>query len=65
MNRNLWGVENFEQITIRHSKLAAQRFAHEVAPALTNFAELNRIRGSRDESRTSRADSTHCCCIQR
>jgi hypothetical protein len=21
MNRNLWGVENFEQITIRHSKL--------------------------------------------
>jgi hypothetical protein len=25
MNRNLWGVENFEQITIRHSKFAAQR----------------------------------------
>jgi hypothetical protein len=22
MNRNLWGVENFEQITIRHSKFA-------------------------------------------
>lgn len=38
MNRNLWGVENFEQITIRHSKFAAQRFAHEVTPALTNFA---------------------------
>ncbi|MDA9395501.1 hypothetical protein WN73_33805 [Bradyrhizobium sp. CCBAU 45394] len=38
MNRNLWGVENFEQITIRHSKFAAQRFAHEAAPALTNFA---------------------------
>jgi hypothetical protein len=37
MNRNLWGVENFEQITIRHSKFAAQRFAHEAAPALTNF----------------------------
>src|SRR6266699_4620773 len=37
-NRNLWGVENFEQITIRHSKFAAQRFAHEAAPALTNFA---------------------------
>lgn len=26
MNRNLWGVENFEEITIRHSKFAAQRF---------------------------------------
>jgi hypothetical protein len=32
MNRNLWGVENFEEITIRHSKFAAQRFAHEAAP---------------------------------
>ncbi len=38
MNRNLWGVENFEQITIRHSKFAAQRFAQEAAPALTSFA---------------------------
>lgn len=37
-NRNLWGVENFEEITIRHSKFAANRFAHEAAPALTNFA---------------------------
>src|SRR5258707_1665797 len=39
MNRNLWGVEDFEQITIRHSKFAAQRFAHEAAPALTSFAD--------------------------
>ncbi|TAZ03416.1 DUF932 domain-containing protein (plasmid) [Rhizobium leguminosarum] len=37
-NRNLWGTENFEEITIRHSKFAAQRFAHEAAPALTTFA---------------------------
>lgn len=37
-NRNLWGTENFEEITIRHSKFAAQRFAHEAAPALANFA---------------------------
>jgi hypothetical protein len=37
-NRNLWGVENFEEISIRHSKFAAQRFAHEAAPALTSFA---------------------------
>ncbi len=39
MNRNLWGVEDFEEITIRHSKFAAQRFAHEAAPALTRFAD--------------------------
>ena len=39
MNRNLWGVENFEEITIRHSKFAAQRFALEAAPALRRFAD--------------------------
>jgi hypothetical protein len=37
-NRNLWGVEDFEEITIRHSKYAASRFAHEAAPALLRFA---------------------------
>jgi hypothetical protein len=37
-NRNLWGVEQFEEITIRHSKFAAQRFAYEATPALNNFA---------------------------
>lgn len=40
-NRNLWGVENFETITVRHSKFAAQRFAHEAAPALTSFANAS------------------------
>ena len=39
-NRNLWGVEDFQEISIRHSKHAASRFAHEAAPALTRFAEL-------------------------
>ncbi|MGY2991195.1 hypothetical protein ACVWWD_000002 [Mesorhizobium sp. URHB0026] len=38
MNRNLWGVEGFEEITIRHSKFAAQRFARDAAPALRSFA---------------------------
>jgi hypothetical protein len=38
MNRNLWGVEDFQEISIRHSKFAAQRFAHEATPALKNFA---------------------------
>ncbi|MEZ5785709.1 MAG: DUF932 domain-containing protein [Xanthobacteraceae bacterium] len=37
-NRNLWGVENFQEITIRHSKYAASRFATEAMPALTRFA---------------------------
>lgn len=38
MNRNLWGVESFEEISIRHSKFAANRFAEQAAPALTHFA---------------------------
>ena len=38
-NRNLWGVEDFEEIAIRHSKYAASRFAHEAAPALARFAD--------------------------
>jgi hypothetical protein len=53
-NRNLWGVEDFEEITIRHSKYAASRFAHEAAPALTRFANsspmpfLNGIKTARE-----------------
>ncbi|MGM4914843.1 DUF932 domain-containing protein [Rhizobium sp. 768_B6_N1_8] len=53
-NRNLWGVEDFEEITIRHSKYAASRFAHEAAPALLNFANsspqpfINGIRAARE-----------------
>ena len=40
-NRNLWGVEDFEEISIRHSKYAANRFAHEAAPALEGFANYS------------------------
>ncbi len=53
-NRNLWGVEDFEEITIRHSKYAASRFAQEAAPALTRFADsspkpfINGIRQARE-----------------
>lgn len=38
-NRNLWGVEDFEEITIRHSKYAASRFGLEAEPALIQFAD--------------------------
>lgn len=53
-NRNLWGVEDFQEISIRHSKYAANRFAHEAAPALTRFADsspqpfLDGIRAARE-----------------
>jgi hypothetical protein len=41
MNRNIWGAEGFEEIAIRHSKFAGNRFAHEAAPALERFAEAS------------------------
>src|ERR1700761_8468222 len=42
-NRNLWGVEDFQEITIRHSKFAGSRFAHEAAPALDKFANSSAL----------------------
>ena len=39
MNRNLWGVENFSEIKIRHTKFAPDRFAMEARPALQSFAQ--------------------------
>ena len=38
MNRNIWGAEGFEEISIRHSKFAGHRFAHQATPALERFA---------------------------
>jgi len=37
-NRCLWGVENFQEMTIRHTKNAPVRFAAEMQPALNSFA---------------------------
>jgi hypothetical protein len=56
-NRNLWGVEDFEEITIRHSKYAASRFAHEAAPALTRFANSSRSPSSTASARHANASS--------
>ena len=38
MNRNLWGVEGFSEIKVRHTKFAPDRFAAEARPALESFA---------------------------
>lgn len=39
MNRNVWGVENFQEISMRHTKYAPSRFIEEAHPALESFAE--------------------------
>lgn len=38
-NRILWGVEGFEEITMRHSKGAPSRFIEQARPALRSFAD--------------------------
>ncbi|BAV52688.1 hypothetical protein MLTONO_p0218 (plasmid) [Mesorhizobium loti] len=53
-NRNIWGAEDFQEITIRHSKYAPSRFALEAEPALIQFAEsspmpfINGIKAARE-----------------
>ena len=50
-NRNLWGVENFQEVKIRHTKFAPHRFAQEIRPALSSFAEgatVNFLQGVKD-----------------
>ena len=37
-NRILWGCEGFEEITMRHTKLAPSRFIEQARPALNSFA---------------------------
>lgn len=38
MNRNLWGVEGFEEIVIRHTSMAPDRWLQQARPALDSFA---------------------------
>jgi len=38
-NRILWGVEGFQEVSIRHSSGAPSRFAEEIRPALESYAE--------------------------
>jgi len=38
-NRNLWGVEGFNEVTFRHTAGAPERFASDAAPALETFAQ--------------------------
>jgi hypothetical protein len=38
MNRNLWGVEDFEEISIRHNRLAPDRWLQQCVPALNSYA---------------------------
>lgn len=38
-NRIIWGQEEFQEIRLRHTKFAPERFAEDVLPQLTKFTE--------------------------
>lgn len=40
-NRILWGVERFQEVTMRHSKFAPDRFLQNVEPALKAYADAS------------------------
>lgn len=40
-NRNLWGVEGFQELTFRHTASAPDRFVEETIPALNLFSEAS------------------------
>lgn len=40
-NRNLWGVEGFQELTFRHTSSAPDRFIEEAIPALELFSEAS------------------------
>jgi hypothetical protein len=42
-NRCLWGVEQKQEIKIRHSKYAPQRFITEAAPALLDYSNSSTV----------------------
>jgi len=39
MNRNLWGVEDFDEIKISHNRLAPDRWLQQAQPALRSYAD--------------------------
>lgn len=41
MNRNLWGVENKQSLSMRHSKGLPSRFAASAMPALRDFSNIS------------------------
>jgi hypothetical protein len=60
-NRCLWGVENFEEISIRHSRLAPDRWLQQAVPALNSYAngsDTKLIQGVAD-AKAARVASDH------
>jgi hypothetical protein len=50
MNRNLWGVNEFQEIRIRHTKGAPHKLAEQLLPALDAYARQNRDQLGRMET---------------
>lgn len=43
-NRNLWGVEGFQKVVLKHKRLAPQRFIEQAGPTLLQYANADTSR---------------------
>lgn len=43
-NRILWGVEGFQEVSLRHTKTAPARFIEEIRPALLSYSQGSEIK---------------------
>lgn len=44
MNRNLWGVEGFQDLTIRHTRMAPDRWLQQAVPTLNAYANGSQLK---------------------
>jgi len=58
MNRIIWGGQDYEEITIRHTASAPQRFIEEIAPALESYAKSSTMTVTQaiEDARSKRLD---------
>lgn len=59
MNRIVWGATQFEQITVRHTVSAPDRFLEEVTPAIEAYrnASAKGVRTAIEDARSKRVDN--------
>lgn len=59
MNRIIWGVENFKEVRIRHTKTAPDRWLDEVQPTLIEYADASgrKIEETIAEAKRKKIDS--------
>ena len=66
-NRIVWGAEGYEEITIRHTASAPDKWLEEVTPALNSYAQASTagITAARESAREKRIDDVDAFLVKR